>query len=135
MRSSIKVTNIRLLSLIENMGLLVIVIATVIAMVHEVLLMVGLGRVTLADLLLLFLYLEVLAMVGVHYTTGKMPIRFPLYIAMVALARYIILDIKDMDSWRMLAVSGAVLLLTLSVFLVRFGHVRYPYPGDEQTKV
>ena len=135
MKSSIKVTNIRLLTLIENMGLLVIVIATVIAMVDEVLLMIGLGRVTLADLLLLFLYLEVLAMVGVHYTTGKMPIRFPLYIAMVALARYIILDIKDMDSWRMLAVSGAVLLLTLAVFLVRFGHVRYPYPGDEQTKV
>lgn len=135
MKRSIKATNIRLLTFIENIGLLVIVIATVVAMVDEVLIMVGAGRVTLADLLLLFLYLEVLAMAGLHYNTGKMPIRFPLYIAMVALARYIILDIKDMESWRMLAATGAILLLTIAVFLIRFGHVRYPYPGDEHTKL
>lgn len=135
MRRSIKETNIRLLTFVQSLVLLVIVIATMIAIVDEVLIMVVAKRVTLGDLLLLFLYLEVLAMVGVHYSTGKMPIRFPLYIAMVALARYIILDIKEMDSWRMLAVSGAVLLLTIAVFLIRFGHVRYPYPGDEQTKI
>ena len=88
-------------------------------------------KVTLSDLLLLFLYLEVLAMVGLYYGSGKLPVRFPLYIAMVALARYIILDMKEMNDWRMLEVTFSILLLTLAVFLIRYGHVRYPYHGDE----
>jgi len=54
---------------------------------------------------------------------------------MVALARYLILDVKEMTDWRMLAVAGAILMLTLAVFLIRFGHVRYPYPGDEKNKM
>lgn len=135
MRRSIKETNVRLLTFIQSLVLLVIVIATMIAIVDEVLIMVVAKRVSLGDLLLLFLYLEVLAMAGLHYNSGKMPIRFPLYIAMVALARYIILDVKEMESWRVLAVAGAVLVLTMAVFLIRIGHVRYPYPGDEQTKI
>ncbi len=135
MRRTIKETNVRLLTFIQSLVLLVIVIATLIAIVDEVLIMVVARGVTLGDLLLLFLYLEVLAMAALHYNSGKMPIRFPLYIAMVALARYIILDVKEMESWRVLAVAGAVLVLTISVFLIRLGHVRYPYPGDEQTKL
>jgi protein PsiE len=134
MKSQIKTINMRLLSFVENIGLLVIAIATVIAMFGEIAGMAGALRVTLADLLMLFLYMEVLAMVGLHYSTGKMPVRFPLYIAMVALARYLILDVKEMTDWRMLAVAGAILMLTLAVFLIRFGHVHYPYPGEDKSK-
>lgn len=133
MQKSIKETNIRLLAFVENIGLLAIVIATVIAMSSEIVQMVAAEHVTLSDLLLLFLYLEVLAMARQHYNIGKMPIRFPLYIGMVALARFIILDIKNMGSGQIMAVAGAILLLTIAVFLIRFGHVRYPYPGDDQT--
>lgn len=131
MKNSIQQFNQKLLLLAENIGLLVIAIATVIAMSNEVIAMVRAERVALSDLLLLFLYLEVLAMVGAYYRSGKLPVRFPLYIGMVALARYLVLDIKGMDDWRMLAVTGSILLLTLAVLLVRFGHVRYPYPSDE----
>jgi protein PsiE len=123
-----------LLSFVENIGLLVIAIATVVAMFNEIMSMARAQSVTLADLLMLFLYMEVLAMVGLHYSTGKMPVRFPLYIGMVALARYLILDMKEMQDWRMLAVAGSILMLTLAVFLIRLGHVRYPYPGDDQSK-
>jgi protein PsiE len=129
--NSIQQFNQRLLLVAEHIGLLVIGIATVIAMASEVSAMVSAARVTLSDLLLLFLYLEVLAMVGAYYRTGKLPVRFPLYIGMVALARYLVLDIKGMEDWRMLAVTGSILLLTLAVLLVRFGHVRYPYHDDE----
>jgi len=122
-----------MLSLVEHTGLLVIAIATVFAMTSEVMTMVRSVQVTLTDLLLLFLYLEVLAMVGLYYNSGKLPVRFPLYIGMVALARYLILDMKAMDDWRMLAVTGSILILTLAVFLIRFGHVRYPYLGDESS--
>ncbi len=128
---TIKEVNQRLLALVENLVLLIIAIATLFAIVAEVMVMVRAAQVTLADLLLLFLYLEVLAMVGLYYNTGKLPVRFPLYIAMVALARYLIMDVKAMEDWRMLAVAGSILLLTLAVFLIRYGHVRYPYLGDD----
>ena len=131
MKNSIQNLNKKLLSLAEHVGLLVIAIATVIAMSSEVMVMVRAAQVTLTDLLLLFLYLEVLAMVGAYYNSGKLPVRYPLYIGMVALARYLVLDIKSMEDWRMLAVTGSILLLTLAVLLVRYGHVRYPYPGDD----
>lgn len=131
MKNAIQDFNQKLLSLVEHIGLLVIAIATVIAMTSEVAAMALARQVTLADLLLLFLYLEVLAMVGAYYRSGKLPVRFPLYIGMVALARYLVLDIKGMDDWRMLAVTGSILLLTLAVLMVRIGHVRYPYPSDD----
>lgn len=130
---TIKKFNQRLLSLVEHIGLLVIAIATVFAMASETMTMVRAVQVTLTDLLLLFLYLEVLAMVGLYYNSGKLPVRFPLYIGMVALARYLILDMKALDDWRMLAITGSILMLTLAVFLIRFGHVRYPYSGDESS--
>ena len=121
----------RALALIEAVGLVVIAAATVIALGQEVMVMVGQRRVTLADLLLLFIYLEVLTMVGLYLTSGQLPVRMPLYIGMVALARYLILDVKDMDAWRMLAVAGAVLLLAGAVLLIRYGHVRFPYGREE----
>lgn len=132
-KQTIKELNKSLLALVENVGLLVIAIATVFALGSEVLTMARAMQVTLADLLLLFLYLEVLAMVGLYYHSGKLPVRFPLYIGIVALARYLILDMKAMDDWRMLAVTSSILLLTLAVFLIRYGHVRFPYPGDEMS--
>jgi protein PsiE len=130
-KRTIQEFNQQLLSLVEHIGLLVIAIATVIAMTSEVMTMVRAMQVTLADLLLLFLYLEVLAMVGAYYRSGKLPVRFPLYISMVALARYLVLDIKGMEDWRMLAITASILLLTLAVLVVRIGHVRYPYPSND----
>ncbi len=131
MNKSIQQFNQKLLQLAEHIGLLVIAIATVIAMGSEVASMIRDARVALSDLLLLFLFLEVLAMVGAYYRSGKLPVRFPLYIGMVALARYLVLDIKGMEDWRMLAVTGSILLLTIAVLVIRVGHVRYPYPSNE----
>ena len=119
-----------LLSIIEHVGLAIITVATVIAGYLEVMVMVEARTVTLADLLLMFLYLEILAMVAVYYRSGQLPVRFPIYIAIVALARYIVLDTKNMDDIRMLAVTASILLLAGAVLLIRYGHVRYPY--DEQ---
>lgn len=120
-----------LLGMIEHLGLAVITIATVIAGAGEVNVMISAGAVTLADLLLLFLYLEILAMVGLYYQSGRLPVRFPIYIAIVALARYMVLDMKNMDEWRLLGVSAGILLLALAVLAVRYGHSRYPYSENE----
>ena len=131
MKNPVQAFNQWLLAFVEHVGLLVIAIATVFAMTNEVIAMVNARQVALADLLLLFLYLEVMAMVGQHYRTGKLPVRFPIYIGMVALARYLILDLKTMDDWRLFAVTGSILTLALAVLLIRFGHIRFPYPSDE----
>ncbi|MFZ5509968.1 MAG: phosphate-starvation-inducible protein PsiE [Pseudomonadota bacterium] len=120
---------------VEYLGLLVIGFATSFAMYQEVMVMVAAARVTLADLLLMFLYLEVLAMIGQYFKSGQLPVRFPLYIAMVALARYLILDVKEITEWRMLAVASAIFLLTLAVLIIRYGHVKYPYREDEEKPV
>jgi protein PsiE len=120
------------LTLVEYAGLLAIAFATTFAMVEEVGTMIDARRVTLADLLLMFLYLEVLAMIGQYFNSGQLPVRFPLYIAMVAMARYIILDIKELTELRMLAVSAAILLLTLAVLAIRYGHTKFPYRESEE---
>lgn len=119
------------LGLIEFAGLAVITVATVVAMIGEVNVMFAAGTVTLADLLLMFLYLEVLAMVGMYFESGRLPVRFPIYIAIVALARYLVLDMKNLDQWHMIGVASAILLLTLAVLAIRFGHVRLPYSEHE----
>ena len=118
------------LDIIEYLGLLVIAFATTTAMTHEITAMFDAKWVALADLLLMFLYLEVLAMIGQYFKSGHLPVRYPLYIAMVALARYLVLDLKELTEWRMLAVAAAILLLTLAVLAIRYGHVRFPYRED-----
>ncbi|MFN2349082.1 MAG: phosphate-starvation-inducible protein PsiE [Thioalkalivibrio sp.] len=119
------------LKLMENAALLVIALATTIAIIQEVMLMVDQREVRLADLLLLFIYLEVLAMVGIYVKSGQLPVRMPIYIAIVALARYLILDMKGMDFWQIIGVTLGVLLLAAAVLVIRYGHVRYPYESYE----
>lgn len=117
----------------ENTGLIIIALATVVAVGQEIMTMVASGKVRLADLLLLFIYLEVLAMVAAYLESGSLPVRMPLYIAIIALARYMVLDMKALDNWRVLAVAGAILIITLAVLVIRYGHTRYPYlcpPND-----
>lgn len=123
----------KILVWVQDVGLLIIAIATIIAVGIEISSMVAAMTVTLADLLLLFIYLEVLAMVAIYLDSGKLPVRMPLYIAIVALARYMILDMKSLDTWRMVGVAGAALLIALTILLIRFGHARFPYDKPDDT--
>jgi protein PsiE len=118
---------------VEDIGLIIIAISTVIAVGIEITTMIEARTVTLADLLLLFIYLEVLAMVAMYLDSGKLPVRMPLYIAIVALARYMILDMKSLDTWRMLGVAGAALLISLAVLVIRYGHTRFPYSKEDDS--
>ncbi len=125
--NNFRVIGHRALTLTQDVGLLIIAISTIIAVGFEIASMVAARTVTLADLLLLFIYLEVFAMIAIYLNSGKLPVRMPLYIAMVALARYMILDMKNLDSWKMLAIAGATLLIAITVLIIWYGHNRYPY--------
>lgn len=111
---------------VEVLGLLVISIATVVAGVHEVSRMVQEMDVHLADLLLLFIYLEVLAMAAIYLESGKLPIRLPLYIAIVALARYLILEIHEMSELKIIVITSAILIITLATLALRYSTHKYP---------
>lgn len=126
--NNIKGIGHKALTWVQDIGLLIIAVATLVAVGFEVTSMANARTVTLADLLLLFIYLEVLAMVAIYLDTGKLPVRMPLYIAIVALARYLILDMKNLDTWRMLGIAGSVLIFAIAILVIRYGHTRLPYP-------
>ncbi|MBD34125.1 MAG: phosphate starvation-inducible protein PhoH [SAR116 cluster bacterium] len=102
-------------------GLLVIVaLATLFAALVEVKVMLDNQMVTLADLLLLFIYTEVLGMVGAFYKSNKIPITLPLFIAMTALSRLIILKGSGSDPTNILFEAGAILLIAVACLVIRF---------------
>ena len=126
--SGVRRHGIRVVRLAEDVGLSLILLSTLVAGSIEVHHMWVQRNVMLEDLLLMFIYVETLTKVKVYWESGKLPVRMPLYIAIVAVARYLIIDIKDMDSWRAIAVSGAIFMLAVSVLIVRWGHVKLQYP-------
>jgi protein PsiE len=110
----------RLIHYAENAFLLVIGLFTVVAMAQEIWIIVEGRSVALKDLLLMFIYVEVLAMVGVYYDSKKIPITLPLFIAITALARLVILQGKDQPPVNLLYESAAVLLLALACVVITY---------------
>src|SRR6056300_1371527 len=100
----------------------IILISTVIAVGIEIINMFLNLSVTLADLLLMFLYLEVLAMVRVIWEQQSISITLPLLIAITALSRFIILQGKEMDPSALVYESSAILLIAIAIVVMRLRH-------------
>lgn len=116
-----------LTAVLHNTMLFVIAIATVWSAVGEFAHIFFGGHVpTLKDILLLFIYLEVLAMVGIYFRTHRLPVRYLVYIAITALTRILVVDVKEMDTTQIMVYSGAILVLTLAVLVLKFASARYP---------
>ena len=105
---------------IQLLTLIIILISTVIAIGSELYQMFKIQTVTLADLLLLFLYLEVLAMVRVFWESQSIQITLPLFIAITALCRFIILQGKSINPEILVYEAGAILLIALAILVLRF---------------
>ncbi|MBL8504873.1 phosphate-starvation-inducible protein PsiE [Methylobacillus glycogenes] len=117
---------------VEQAMLIFITIATIVATGQAVAHIWVAGAVTVADLLLLFLYLEILTMLNHYLGSGNLPVRYPLYIGIIALARYLVLDIKELEAWRIFAVSASILLIAVAILVVRYGHVKFPYSDGHE---
>ena len=118
---------------IEKILLGIIAVLTVIAVLQEVYSIYTSGKVQLADLLLLFIYTEVLGMIGIFYVSNKIPITLPLFIAMTAIARLIILQGKGMDPITLLYEAGAILIIALACLVVRYRPLnQYKYQSDSE---
>jgi len=98
----------------------VILVATSIAFILEIAHMVEIRDVNLPDLLLLFIYLEVIGMVTSYWRTQTIRLTYPLFIAITALSRLIILQKKDIDPSTLLYEAGAILLLAVAIVILKF---------------
>jgi len=111
----------------HHLMLFVIGAATVWAAFDAVLEMINLGHSSVEDLLLLFIYLELGAMVGIYFQTNHMPVRFLIYVGITALTRHLIdLVNSKTDTTTILIWSGSVMVLALSVAVLRFASFNYP---------
>lgn len=108
-----------LVDLFHNIALFVIGGSIVWSAAYEYLHLIEKGHAELKDLLLLFIYLELGAMVGIYFKTHRLPVQFLIYIAMTALARHLVVDLKGLTTQEQLDIvigmSGGILILTLSI--------------------
>ena len=107
-------------------GLFVIGTAIIWATAAEIVHIIRQGGPGIKDILLLFIYLELGAMVGIYFKTKRLPVRFLLYIAITALTRVLAIDVKTMSDERMLVITGSILILAVAVLIVRIGSDRFP---------
>src|SRR5262245_57087721 len=86
------------------------------------------GRASLGDILLLFIYLEIGSMVGIYFKTTRLPVRYLIYVAITALGRMLIeiVGAEHRTGMDILVVTGAILLLSFAVLILRFGSYKYP---------
>jgi len=123
-----------LLSLAQCLGLSLLGLLTIVAMGQEMFSIIARGSVNIGDLLLLFIFLEVLAMVRAQLVSGEIPMSMPFAIAIVALSRFMVLDLKSMDSWQLLAIATAMLMLALSLIALRYWkNAKKPHVGASKT--
>ena len=120
-----------LIKITEKSLLAIIALLTVLATCEEVLKIFNEKSVQLADLLLLFIYTEVLGMIGIFFVSNRIPITLPIFIAMTAISRLIILQGKEMDMSFLLYEAGAILVLAIAVLIVRYKPLKtYSYQTD-----
>ena len=107
---------------LQFLVLILILISTIVAIGLEVKTMIENGSVSLADLLLMFLYLEVLAMIRVFWAEQSINITLPLFIAITALARFIILQGKEMDATQLMYEALAIVFIAVAIVILRLRH-------------
>ena len=111
--------------ILEKIVLSILLVCTLIVIGQEILMMVENKIVTLADILLLFIYVEVLGMIKEYWLAKVIRMSYPLFIAMTALARLIILQRKDIEPVTLIYESVAILIIAISIVVLRIRHLDY----------
>jgi phosphate starvation-inducible membrane PsiE len=128
-----------LVDLFHHLALFAIGATTVWSAVVSFAEMVQRGHANLSDILLLFIYLEIGAMIGIYFRTTRLPVRYLLYIAITVLARVLIemVSAEHQTGYDILIVAGAILVLSVAVLILGFGSHNYPdeRPGEDAAKV
>jgi len=110
---------------IQLVAVVVVLISTIIAFFLEMKEMYDNKDITLADLLLMFIYIEVIGLVRSYWETQSVRITYPLIIAITALARFIILQDKESDPANLIYISLAILIVAVATVIIRFRNSKY----------
>lgn len=127
-----------LVDVFHNIALFVIGATVVWSAAYEYLHIMEKGYADLKDILLLFIYLELGAMIGIYFKTHRLPVQFLVFIAITALSRHLVIDVQkvseDFHLYLLLAISGAVVLLSIALLLLTFTERQYGRPEDDIRK-
>ena len=110
---------------IQLVAVIVVLVSTIIAFFLEMREMYENKDITLADLLLMFIYIEVIGLVRSYWETQSVRITYPLIIAITALARFIILQDKESDPANLIYISLAILIVAIATVIIRFRNSKY----------
>jgi phosphate starvation-inducible membrane PsiE len=101
---------------------------------HDYLGMMRAGHATLEDILLLFIYLELGAMVGIYFRTRRLPVQFLIYIAITALSRHLVIDVRMVSDafhlYLLLSIAAAIGVLSLAILVLTFTAKKYGCPEE-----
>jgi len=124
-----------LVDIFHFLALFVIGATVVWSAAFEYLQMMEKGYAELKDILLLFIYLELGAMIGIYFKTHRLPVQFLIFIAITALSRHLVIDVQHVsDSFHLyllLSISGSIVLLSGALFVLTFTASRYGRPEDD----
>ena len=124
-----------LVDIFHNLALFVIGATVVWSAAYEYLHIMEKGYAALKDILLLFIYLELGAMIGIYFKTHRLPVQFLIFIAITALSRHLVIDVQKVsDPFHLdllLTISGAVVLLSLALVILTFTARKYGRPEDD----
>ena len=110
---------------IQLVAVVVVLISTIVAFLLEIIKMYEVQNVTLADLLLMFIYIEVIGLVRSYWESRAVRVIYPLVIAITALARYIILQDKDSDPTNLIYLALSILIISIATVVIRFRRSKY----------
>jgi phosphate starvation-inducible membrane PsiE len=104
--------------------------------VHDYIGMMKVGHASLEDILLLFIYLELGAMVGIYFRTRRLPVQFLIYIAITALSRHLVIDVQkvadDFHLYLLLSIAGAIGILSLAIMILSYSDQKFGSPCDQR---
>ena len=110
---------------IQLVAVVIVLVSTIIAFLLEIVKMYEVQNVTLADLLLMFIYIEVIGLVRSYWESRAVRVIYPLVIAITALARFIILQDKESDPTNLIYISTAILIVAIATVIIRFRNSKY----------
>ena len=124
-----------MVDLFHYLALFVIGGTVVWSAIYEYMHIMAAGHAKLKDILLLFIYLELGAMVGIYFKTHRLPVQFLIYIAITALSRHLVIDVQkvstDFHLYLLLSITVAIAILTLSVLILTYTSSRFGSPEDD----
>ena len=103
--------------------------------VYEYLRIMQSGHAALEDILLLFIYLELGAIVGIYFKTHRLPVQFLIYVAITALSRHLVIDVQKVSDnfhlYLLLSITGAIVIVSFAVLILTFSASKYGRHGND----